>query len=68
MKGNMTFHQHLPRLKHTLQSPCLKLGTVGQGGSLDERREEGEDKAREGSNKRLTAALTRNLRKTFFIR
>lgn len=57
----------IQKLEHTLQSQCLKLGTVGQGGSLGERRE-GEDKAREGSNKRLTVALTRNLRKTFFIR
>lgn len=41
-----------------------KIRAVGQGESLDERRGR-EDKASEGSNKRLIAALTRNLRKTF---
>lgn len=51
-------------LEPTLQGLCPKSGAVGQGGSLDERRGR-EDKASKGSNKRLPAALTRNLRKTF---
>lgn len=52
-------------LEHTyIAKSVSKIRGSGQGGSLDERRGR-EDKASEGSNKRLTAALTRNLKTTF---
>lgn len=52
------------RIRAYMARSMSKIRAVGQGESLDERRGR-EDKASEGSNKRLIAALTRNLRKTF---
>lgn len=66
MEGGRTLHQNKPRKWST----HCRVGVQSQGLWAKEEawmREGEEETVSGGSNKRLTAALARNLRKTFFF-